>query len=341
MKVLFSDTTFSYLCPGGKQVHAKQMYEHLSQLDVDVEYETWHNPDQSSDVVQFFGFNDPQRIRLLKKKGYKLVYTHIVDGLTNKSKLSLSWHKVKNTIIRAIHRITRHGKLEVLFPWLVLSEFDKIIYMHKNDRDTAVDLYDVPVNRTEIIPHAVDDLNKYRCKAQSSSCAEKYLVSLGSITQRKNSLFTAQLCAENSIPIKFIGPAADENSSYFKEFTEVAKSHFVEYLGFQSEKDKLEVMKNASGFVLLSYGESGCISVYEAAITGLPLLLSDLPCAKGYEEPVNINFCPVDNRESATSIISEFYKGCQRQSIPSFTVHTWLTVAEKYKKIYLELLNHF
>ena len=98
-------------------------------------------------------------------------------------------------------------------------------------------------------------------------------------------------------------------------------------------------MKNASGFVLLSRGESGCISVYEAAITGLPLLLSDLPWAKGYENPVNIQFCSVNDRKLAAASLSEFYNQSVRQEAPSFTVHTWLEIAEKYKTIYTTLID--
>ncbi len=339
MKVLFSDTTYSYLSPGGKQVHAKQLYQHLSQLGVDMEYESWHDPQQSGDIVHCFGFNDPQKIRLLKKSGYKLVYTHIVDVLTNKSRMMQFCSRIKYAIIRAVYRFTSYGKLELMFPWLLLSEFDRIVYMHEKDRDTALYLYGVEPSKTSIIPHAVDDLSKYNGKAESPTDSPKYLVSLGSVTQRKNSLFTAQLCAENNIPIKFIGPAADVKSAYFKEFISLTQHSCVEYLGFQSEEAKIEVMKNASGFVLLSRGESGCISVYEAAITGLPLLLSDLPWAKGYENPVNIQFCSVNDRKLAAASLSEFYNQSVRQEAPSFTVHTWLEIAEKYKTIYTTLID--
>ncbi len=327
MKILFSDTTYSYLFPGGKQVHAEKLYNNLRQLGADVEYENWHDPNINGDIVHFFGYTDFNKIKKLKEKGYKLVYTHIMDGLTNQSKFKLFYHYIKNKFINFLPQ-----KFNLLFPWRGLHYFDAIIYMHKNDRDTAIYLYNVDPNKTHIIPHAVDSIEKYA--GDYNNQRAKYLVSLGSIVERKNPLFTAELCSENKIPIKFIGHCFNKESEYFKKFINTTNNGYVEYLGFLNEDEKVKVLKGASGFVLLSLGESGCISVYEAAAAGLPLLLSDLPWAKGYENPNNLNFCSVKDKKNALQQIKTHYDNSMRQQLPTFFVNSWQDIGIKYLSVY-------
>lgn len=329
MKVLLSDNTYSYLFPGGKQVHAEKLYANLKKIDVEVHYENWFDPRLEGDTVHFFGFNDIEKIKALKLKGYKLVYTHILDGVTNLPKFKLKYHYLKNKIIKKLP-----SKFDPIFPWRALDLFDAIVYMHKNDRDTAVKIYGVNPNKTHIIPHAVDSLKVFESDVNEKKNKEKYLVSLGSIVPRKNVNFTAEICKNNNIPIKFIGHPFDKESTYYKEFVNIANTTKVEYLNYLDEEEKIKVLKGASGFVLLSFGESGCIAVYEAGATGLPLLLSDLPWAKGYDDPKSIEFCSPTNYKEAEKKLIEFYKSTEKQNNPTFKVRNWEDIAKMYRQVY-------
>lgn len=334
MKVLLSDVTYSYLFPGGKQVHAERLYENLKSLGIEINYENWHDPNQQSDLIHFLGFNDFNKIKALKEKGYKLVYTHIMDGLTNKPKHVLMYHFLKNKIIHFLPSF-----FNSLFPWKILNSFDAIVYMNNPDRDTAVYLYNIDIAKTHIIPHAVESKDSYIEKKPQSSDEDKYLVSVGSIVERKNAIFTAELCLKNKIPIKFIGHPFNENSDYFKKFIHLTRNIYVEYLGYVSEEEKIKILQGASGFVLLSFGESGCISVYEAASAGLPLLLSNLPWAKDYENPNHLYYCSPTNKRLANNQIASFFETTKKQTNPTFTIHTWSEVAQMYLKIYKSLLE--
>ena len=333
MNVLFSDETYSYLFPGGKQVHAQKLFRELNGLGISVTYENWHDPSLRGDVVHFFGFNDVYKIRELKKRGYKLVYTHIVDGLTNLPAAQLIYHQLKNQLIQRLP-----GKFDSMFPWRLLPLFDAIVYMHENDRRTAIRLYGVDPAKTRVIPHAVDALETWNGPATAAP-EPKYLVTVGSIVERKNPLFTARLCRKLNIPIRFMGHPFDEQSDYFRAFLREVDSTIVRYDGFTTEEQKAEILKNASGFVLLSFGESGCISVYEAAAAGLPLLLSDLPWARGYEEPLQLFHCPPSDESKAAQQLQAFYQAAQRGNSPSFTVHTWKEIAEQYADVYRHVLQ--
>lgn len=334
MKVLLSDTTFSYLFPGGKQVHAEKLFQNLKSINVDVEFENWYDPNLRGDIIHFLGFNDFNKIETLKRKGYKLVYTHILDGLTNQSNIKLKYHSIKNRIIDKLP-----NKFNPIFPWKALKYFDAIVYMHESDRDTGIKLFGIDPLKTYVIPHAVDSVEKFEGGLDGNN--EKYLVSIGSIVPRKNSLLIAKLCKENKIPIKFIGYPMDKNSEYFNQFIALTDDTTVQYLGFVSEEEKVNLLKSASGFVLLSFGESGCISVYEAGATGLPLLLSDLPWAKGYEKPEQIFYCSPLNYKEAEKRLKEFYKGTKRQNKQTFIVHSWKDVAKMYSKIYNSIMVNY
>ena len=330
MKILLSDTTFSYIFPGGKQVHAEKLYQNLKSINVDVDFENWYDPNLKADIVHFFGYNDFNKIETLKRKGYKLVYTHILDGLTNQSDFKLKYHSIKNKIIEKLPK-----KFNPIFPWKALKYFDAIVYMHENDRNTGIKLFGIDPSKAYIIPHAVDSLAKFEGGINENN--EKYLVSIGSIIPRKNTLLLARLCKLNKIPIKFIGHPMDNKSEYFKEFIALTDDTTVQYLGYVSEEEKINILKSASGFVLLSFGESGCISVYEAGATGLPLLLSDLPWAKGYEKPEHIFYSTPLNFNEAEKTLINFFKETKRQNKPTFFVHSWKDVAKMYNKIYKSL----
>ena len=332
MRVLFSDVTFSYLFPGGKQVHAAKLFQYLKEEGVEVNYENWHNPQLSADIVHFFGYNDFHKIRALKQKDYKLVYTHILDGITNLPASKRLYHKLKNKIIRLLPE-----KMNTMFPWRILNEFDALVYMHENDRNTAIELYNVDPAKTRVIPHAVDSLEPFTGPA--TEVQPKYLVSVGSIVERKNAVFTARLCRQLNIPVHFIGHPFDKESAYFREFESLCDGTLIRYSGYVTEEEKLQFLKQACGFVLLSFGESGCISVYEAGAAGLPLLLADLPWAKGYEQPQAISFCSPADQQQAAVALQKFYESSTRRISPSFTVHTWRDIARQYAAVYKQLMS--
>ena len=331
MNVLFSDITYSYLHPGGKQVHAAQLMKHLPRAGVTVGYETWHDPDLQPDVVHFFGFNDTDRLRAMKRRGIKLVYTHIMDGLTNQSAARRRYHAAK---ARLVGRLP--ARIEPLMPWRGLQLFDAIVYMHAADRQAALEIYDLDPTRTRIIPHGVADVRDFQHAADPDR--GRYLVSLGSLVPRKNCLFTAEVCGEANVPVVFVGHSPEKDSSYHRRFLQVAESTGAIVYSDVTNQQKLRLLANAAGFILLSHGESGCIAVYEAASSGLPLLLADLPWARGYESPTHLDYCPLTDRRAAVVRVQDFFARASRQDYPTLHVRTWSEIADMYLDTYRAVL---
>lgn len=337
MKILFSDVTFSYLSPGGKQVHAAQLLRQLAAKGIDVAYETWHDPTLAPSLVHVFGYNDVEHLRLLKRRGIGLVYTHIMDGITNQPAWRRRYHALKSRVVRRLPR-----RLEPLTPWRGLDLFDACVYMHEADRQTAIDVYGIDPAKTSVIPHGVEDVRLFQeqpFQDQPSTAGTGYLVSLGSIVPRKNPLFTAAACGEANVPVVFVGHALDATSDYHRRFLETARQAGAEVHTDVTPDRKLQLLANASGFILLSRGESGCISVYEAAATGLPLLLADLPWAKGYERPTCLEHCSPFDQHAAAATIRDFHARARRQRQPTLHVRTWSEIADMYLDTYHRVLS--
>lgn len=332
MKVLLYDSTQAYLSNGGKTTHAVKLCRALQDNGVDAQFAEWWNVNQAdADIIHsltpFMG-ND---INVAKSKGIKTVLTLIMDVQTNLNKGKQRTQILKERLVNCLP-VKVSSKFSIN---PILEKFDEITFMHEYDRLTALRYYkNIDVEKTVIIPHAYDakdfgiggdDIRKYNLPS-------KYIISCANISPRKQSVLCAKLCKKAKVPVVFIG--GNSNDKYFEEFKQLVDNRYVFYLGFVSREDKDLLHRYASGFILLSVGESGCMSVFDAAAYGLPLLLSDLPWAWGYQDPKSIRFCNIRNNANAIAQISSFYSDAKRNDFPSFNVKTWNQIAKEYIQVY-------
>lgn len=337
MKVLFFDTTQAFLTPGGKTVHALKLHQELSLLGVDVEFARWWDESQKDfDLIHFFSASNSSMIQVAKSKGKKILLTHIMDYETNKSSNEKRKAKIKIKLLRKLPSF-----FQSKFDWFHLPLFDHIVYMHGYDQRTALEYYtNIDAEKTSVIPHAYDpgDMNIGDAVSLNIVLPEKYLISCGTISERKQSLLLARLAKEAKVPVVFVGSYRDTDP-YYQSFIKEVDNKYVFYLGYVNAQVKDYVESRAAGFVLLSSGESGCIAVYEAAAYHLPLLLSNLPWAWGYENPTEIYFCDYQYREKAIKQLADFFEVGKKLDAPPFTVNSWSVIAGRYKKCYERLLG--
>lgn len=337
MQVLISDATYSYLTPGGKQVHAANLLNALNRLGIDARYETWHDPNLRPDVVHFLGYTDTRRVQMLHSLGVKLVLTQIMDWAASRTRWELARIKFKH---QACSKLPK--RFEQLWPWRTLNCFDAITYMHEADREAALNVFGLPRKKTVIIPHGVgmrgEKLN-ITTTEPPANVPRRYLISVGSICRRKNSVFLATVARAARVPIVFVGHAPGTDPSYEADFRSLVDSNYVHYYQAVSEEDKTKLMQHAQAFVLLSRGESGCIAVYEAASSGLPLLLADLPWAHYYEEPRNVQYCSHSSFRDAVLALAKFFETAARVPYQTFRVRNWDELAEMYADVYGTILK--
>jgi hypothetical protein len=337
MKVLLYDKTLSFITPGGKTTHANKLYQELKKLGVNIEFGQWWNKEQADyDLVHTLAHQVEELVDHSHKHGKKIILTHIMDSLTSKSK----WQQKKEKL---------HDKIQALFPFSMdkingiraLAKFDHIVYMHNYDRETALYYYPkIDINKTSIIPHAFDprDMHISNHLKKPFDLPEKFLISVANIDSRKQSHLLAKYAKLAEVPIVFIG-GANKADNYYEKFAKEIDNQYVFYLGYVSLVEKDYLQSKAVGYALLSFAESGCIAVYEAAAYNLPLFLSNLPWAWGYEDPRKITFCDYKKEKIAVEQLKHFYATIQPEKTPPFKAKTWAEIAKEYRDLYIKVLE--
>ena len=338
MKVLLYDTTNAFLTPGGKTIHAAKLLQEISRLGVDIQFSRWWDKSQEdADIIHFLA-TSPTVVRQAKAKGMKIFCSQIFDYESNKPELQKKMTIIKNKIVNIVPSLSSAGAYWKAFPYM-----DKIQFMHKYDMETALRYFPnyIDPNKVIVIPHAydpaeIDISNNFDTSALG--LPTKYLVSCANISPRKQSLKLARIAKIAKVPIVFLGSKSDKDS-YYKEFEKEIDNRFVFYPGYVSNEWKDCIEKNASGYVLLSLGESGCIAVYEAAAYKLPLLLSNLPWAWGYDSPTDIYYCDQQDVGKAFVQLKDFWNKSKKLDHMPFKAMTWGEVALKYVEQYELLLK--
>lgn len=336
MKVLLHDTTNAFFTPGGKTTHALKLQKEISKLGVDVEFTRWWDMSQSdSDIIHFLHPN-PIMARQAHERGIKTFCSLIFDYESSKSKLQQQYARIRMRLREL------SSPKDSLF-WTALSEMDVVHFMHSYDRATALKYFPrlLREEKTVIIPHAYDPSDMFLSDSEtklSFQVPEKFLISVANISPRKQTLFLARLAKKAKTPIVFLGGHVDTDP-YYQTFLKEIDNQYVFYPGYISKEEKDLVLQKAAGYVLLSLGESGCIAVYEAAAYKIPILLSNLPWAWGYEEPRNISFCDQQDESMALNQLKGFYDAAGKLDHTPFTIHTWGDVARMYVEQYQKLLD--
>ena len=334
MKVLLFDTTTAFLTPGGKTTHALKLQQEIAKLGVDIEFAHWWDKSQEdADVIHFLGYY-PSLVLQAKAKGIKTFYSMIFDNQTSQPR----WRQqlgICKARLRKLQGVDAEQKC--------LPLFDKIQFMHTYDRDTAFRYFPYYLDRekTVLIPHAYDpaDMNiSGDLDIKDMHFPEKYLISCANINPRKQTVKLARLAKKAKVPVVFMG-SRNPLDSYYKEFQKEVDNKYVFDPGYVSKEWKDCIEQHAAGYVLLSLGESGCIAVYEAAAYNMPLLLSNLPWAWGYEKPTDIHFCDQQDEVKALKQLQDFYAISGKMDHTPFTIHTWGDVAKMYVAQYKELIG--
>jgi glycosyltransferase involved in cell wall biosynthesis len=331
VKVIFSHSLPFSLAHGGMQTLIESLMRELALLGVEVEPERWWDQSQSADVMHFFLRPHAGNVHLAKQKGRKTVMTEIFDVVASESRY------------RQLMRIYATRAARALIPRFDNSvsfyrDLDAMVYCAPHEWDVVRQIYRLPTEKGHFVPHGLETSAIEALKETQSE--GDYLVSVGTICPRKNSVLLATCAREAKVPVMFVGKPFSNDDLYFQQFCELIDDQFVHYVGYATEEKKYEILRGARGFVLLSWGESGCISVYEAAAAGLPLLLSDLPwAAKGYPASDRMHLVSLRNASEIELRLKSFYDTAHRGPTMTFPVGTWADVAKMYLGLYEALMT--
>jgi glycosyltransferase involved in cell wall biosynthesis len=311
------------------QTLIESLMRELPLLGVEVEPEKWWDPNQTCDIMHFVQRPHQGNAELAKQKGRKLVMTENYDVVASESRSRLFMRSWATKAARAV------------FPGFdqrlsFYRELDALVYVVPHEWTVIQQIYDLPPQRGFIIPHglapsAIDALGK-----AESEC--DYLVSVGTICPRKNSILLAKCAKQAKVPVVFVGKPFSADDPYFIDFQRLIDHKYVQFAGYVPEEKKFQILRSARGFVLLSRGESGCIALYEAAAAGLPLLVSDLPwAANGYPASDRLHLVSLRKASGIVAELKRFYERAHRGQTMTFPIRTWREVAQMYLSVYERL----
>jgi glycosyltransferase involved in cell wall biosynthesis len=274
MKILFDHTLPFALAHGGFQIQIEQTKAALEKIGVDVEFVRWWDPLQRGDVIHFFGRPSEDYISLAQAKGMKVVVAELHSAMGSRSVAARFAQKVAMRAAEALLPKSFTARLG----WKAYRRADAFIALTPWEGEIMRDMFAADPAKIHVVPNGVEP-RFFRAHVGGT-----HLVCAAAIHPRKRVVELAAAAVHARVPLWIIGKPYAESDLYYQRFLALQRTHpeWVRYEGAISDREKMaEIYSKARGFVLLSTQESLSLSALEAAAAGCPLLLSDLPWARG------------------------------------------------------------
>ena len=332
MKVLIDHQLPFLLAHGGLQIQIERTKEALEGAGIEVEYLRWWDDSQSGDIIQFFGRANPSHIDFAHAKGMKYVMSELLTGQGSRTRTQLRVQSLVEKTLRAVVPST----FLVNFRWDAYHKADACIFLTEWEAEVGRLLFSPPANRLHVVPNGVEP--EFFLSASAAPKRGDELVCTATITERKRVLELAEAAIAARVPVRILGGPYGNDDPYYRRFLNLAKQHpdFVRYAGAMNSRIELaDIYQSARGFVLLSTMESLSLSALEAAASGCPLLLSDLPWARSTFDH-NATYCPIAKTASTAAALRKFYDEAPSLPTPAMP-YRWGDVANRLVRIYQKL----
>lgn len=334
VKILVDHPLPFLLAHGGLQTQIEETISALAELKISVEPIRWWDSAQTGDVIHFFGRPSGHYLERARGKNIRVV---ISDLLTELGSRSAAVRHAQRISIRGIQK-TMPRFIWARMNWDAFVEADRVIALTSWEGELMRRIFATPAERIRIIPNGVT-AEFFQTEGAMDS-REDYLICTATITERKRVLELAQAAVEAKTPLWVLGRPYSTADSYAQRFLEFAQEHgdIIRYEGAVEDRQSLaQIYRRARGFVLLSSMESLSLSALEAAACKCPLLLSDLPWARGTFHD-SVMYCPIASISETAERLRVFYAQAPQLPRPPKPA-TWPEVAQQLKAVYEELLN--
>ena len=333
MKVLIDHHLPFSLAHGGLQIQIEQTKAALEKIGMELEYIRFWDQEQKADVLHIFGRCSRAYIELARRKGIAVAMSDLLSETGSRSRRTLLAQK---SIIRAARRILPTSFLSRM-GWDSFRAADAVIALTPWEAKLMVELFGADNARLHVVPNGVEGCFFSDLPPQDR---QDCLVSTATITPRKRVVELAEAAIAGKVKVRIVGKPYSEQDPYYQRFLKIWRSHpeYIEYAGAISDREELaRVYSRARGFVLLSVFESLSLSALEAAATGSPLLLTDLPWARSTFGNNAVYCSPRATAAEAGRVLRKVSDTAAMQPIPLKPLR-WVGVAERLKAIYESVL---
>lgn len=332
VKILVNCTLPFALAHGGQAIQIQRTMASLAEIGVEVEPLRWWDEQQTGDLIHYFGLMPVDHIRFAQQKKIKVIIANLLTAQGSQTPLQ-----------RGVRRVFRWGvehfaprAVAGAFGWEPYRAADALIALTAWEKHLMTYKFGAQPDRIFVVPNGVEEPFFQAPKTERGP----WLVCTATLTERKRVLELAQAAVAAQTPVWIIGKAYADNDPYAQRFFALARQHpqFIRYEGGINDRAELaRIYRAARGFVLLSAMESLSLSALEAAACECPLLLSDLPWARGSFD-IGTQFCPVTDAVGVTATALKTFYAAAPQLPPPPRPATWPDVARQLKTIYESIL---
>jgi glycosyltransferase involved in cell wall biosynthesis len=332
MKILFDHQLPFLLAHGGLQIQIERTKKALEAAGVELEYLRWWDDTQRGDVIHFFGRANPSHIDFAHAKGMKYVMSELLTGQGSRTRTQLRAQSLVELALRAVVPATFLAN----FRWDSYHKADVCIVLTEWEAEVTRLLFALPPDRLHVVPNGVEP--EFFTTPENLIKRGDELVCTATITERKRVLELAEAAVAARVPVRILGNPYGKDDPYYLRFLALAERHsdFVRYAGPVNDRAELaRIYQSARGFVLLSTMESLSLSALEAAASGCPLFLSDLPWARSTFGH-NATYCPIGKTVSTAAALRRFNEEAPTLPTPAMPCR-WGDVANQLVRIYQKL----
>lgn len=321
------------LAHGGQAIQIEQTMAALQAIGLTVEPLRWWDRQQTGDLIHFFGRMPADQIRFAHQQKFKIVMAEFLSTQGTRTPGQL---RMQRTVSRTLARWGPRT-FTTAFQWEAYQLADALVANTAWEKHLMEYLFGAAPTKTSVVPNGVEAV----FFQPATEARGPWLVCTATITERKRVLELAEAAIQAQTPVWIIGQPYSDQDHYVRRFLALAKSNpqFIRYEGAIGDRAELaKAYRSARGFVLLSSMETRSLSAEEAAACGCPLLLSDLPWARGTFSR-GVEFCPVTKAVPVTAdALRRFYEAAPQLPPPPRPA-TWPEVARQFQAIYERVLS--
>jgi glycosyltransferase involved in cell wall biosynthesis len=335
MKVVIDHASPFLLAHGGFQTQIEQTRNGLLELGVDVEWLRWWDDSQGADLIHYFGIPPLSYLRQAASKGIPVVVTYLLTEQCNRSDSALA---MQGAVIRLIRSIPGGKGFAGRLGWESLRTASRLVVGLECEKKALEHLFEVDGGKISLVPLGLH--RAFLDKPRTMSPKGDFLISTGTITERKRSVELAEMAREAGVPILFVGKPYSEKDPYWIRFLKLVDGRTIRYKSHvETPEEMAALLSSAQGFVLFSAYENWCLSAHEAAACGLPLCLPDMrwsrecfPGGGSYLDPYPSPMNP--------ALLKAFHAACVG-TLPQArcTLVGWREVATRLLAVYKETLS--
>lgn len=291
--------------------------------------------DNNFDIIHLWGLDSSnyRAAYFAKKEQKKIVLTALTGYVTG---------KFDNFKIKLLNKLQfTNYNIELV------KLIDSLVVLNEGQAEAACQFYEVPERMISIIPAIVND-NFFSNKCEDNYFKKRYgiqnfVLTTGSVGQRKNQLNLAKACLKIGQPLVIIGDLAPGEFDYGNELKKIIANH--ENIYWLTEIDNnspilLSAYQECMLFALISNNEQQPISPIEAAVLGKPIILAD----KAYAKQDYFNNSLLTNPNSVDEISKSLLKVISNKEmfkidLDKLKIFKSANVGEKYKILYHSLFQ--